>query len=180
MKAGVANHVAASRPEEAREALRVIEDTSREALAEMRRLLDVLREETEPPPPAGLEELPHLAEGARPAGVDVDLSIQATDLPPPVALVAYRIVQEAITNVIKHAAPARCQVVVRAGDGVVRIEVTDDGSRTRTHARPGHGIVGMTERAALYAGEFSATPLPDKGFRVEAILRYAPADVRGV
>jgi signal transduction histidine kinase len=180
VKSGVANHVAASRPEEAREALRVIEDTSREALAEMRRLLDVLREETEPPPPAGLEDLPHLADHARPAGVEVDLSIRATDLPPPVALAAYRIVQEAITNVIKHAAPTRCQVVVRAGDGVVRIEVTDDGSRTRTHARPGHGIVGMTERAALYGGELSAKPLPDKGFRVEASLRYAPGDVRGV
>ncbi|QYN24184.1 sensor histidine kinase [Amycolatopsis sp. DSM 110486] len=180
VKAGVANHVADSRPEEAREALRIIEETSREALSEMRRLLDVLREEAEPLSPAGLADLPQLAERVRPAGVDVDLCIDAVELPPPVALAAYRIVQEAITNVIKHAAPARCQVLVRAGDGVVRIEITDDGTRARPSAGRGHGIVGMTERAALFGGKLEAKPLPGKGFRVEASLRYAAAELSDV
>ncbi|GHE92600.1 two-component sensor histidine kinase [Amycolatopsis deserti] len=175
VKAGVANHVARSRPEEAREALRVIEETSREALGEMRRLLSALRDDTEPP--GGLADLPRLAERTAPAGVTVELDVDAADLPQPVELAAFRIVQEAVTNVVKHAAPARCRVVVRANAGEVRIEVTDDGARPRGPVRPGHGIVGMTERAALYGGELTAEPLPDKGFRVRASLRYEPAEV---
>ncbi|MFI5608703.1 sensor histidine kinase [Amycolatopsis sp. NPDC051903] len=172
VKAGVANHVADSRPEEARDALRIIEETSREALTDVRRLLDVLRDEACDPAPPGLTGLPRLARRAHAAGVDVDLAVSAGELPPPVALAVHRIVQEAITNVVKHAAPARCRVTVRAGEGVVRLEVADDGTRARGTTRDGHGLVGMAERAALHGGELTAAPLPGKGFRVEATLRY--------
>ncbi|ROS39097.1 sensor histidine kinase [Amycolatopsis thermoflava] len=175
VKAGVANHVAESRPDEAREALRIIEETSREALGEMRRLLSALREDAEPP--GELADLPRLAERAASAGVAVELDVDVADLPRPVELAAFRIVQEAVTNVVKHAAPARCRVVVRAHAGEVRIEVTDDGARSPGPVRPGHGIVGMSERAALYGGELTAEPLPHGGFRVAARLRCAPAEV---
>ncbi|NIH81534.1 sensor histidine kinase [Amycolatopsis viridis] len=178
VKAGVANHVAASRPEEARDALRVIEETSREALGDMRRLLTALRDDAEAP--AGLSDLPGLVTRAAAAGVTVELAVAAGDLPRPVGLAVYRIVQEAVTNVIKHAAPARCRVVVRDEAGTIRVEVTDDGRRSGradSPVQPGHGIVGMTERAALYDGELTAERLPEGGFRVRALLRYAPAEV---
>ncbi|MEU6999172.1 histidine kinase [Nonomuraea sp. NPDC046570] len=176
VKAGVANHVLRSRPEEAHEALRVIETSSRSALVEMRRLLGVLR--TEPPglgPLPGLAALPELAERTRLAGVAVDLDVRdAGGVPEGVGLSVYRIVQEALTNVVKHAAPARCRVLVEAGAHEVRIEVTDDGPGRRTlpAREEGHGLIGMRERVMLYGGAFEAGPGPDKGFRVRACLPY--------
>ncbi|MBB4703101.1 sensor histidine kinase [Sphaerisporangium siamense] len=176
VKAGIANHLARNRPEEALDALRVIEATSKEALAETRRLLGVLREDTGPAPAPTLAGLAELAERASVAGADVELSVRGgNDLPEPVELAAYRIVQEAVTNVVKHAAPARCRVSVLAEDGVVTIEVTDDGRGARSSAGPpGHGIVGMRERVTLYDGRFAAGPLPQGGFQVSATLRYRP------
>jgi signal transduction histidine kinase len=92
-----------------------------------------------------------------------------------VELAAYRLVQEAVTNVIKHAAPARCRVNVRVAPDVVGIEVTDDGRRAADWTgRRGHGLVGMRERAAMYDGELVAGPDPRGGFRVTATLRYQP------
>lgn len=176
VKASVANHLARDRPEEALDALRIIETTSRQALTETRRLLGVLREDTGPAPTPTLDGLAELAERAATAGVEVELSVKGGGgLPEPVELAAYRIVQEAVTNVVKHAAPARCRVNVLAGRGVVTIEVTDDGHGSRSPANPpGHGIIGMRERVTMYGGRFTAGPLPEGGFRVSATLHHQP------
>lgn len=180
VKAGVANHVARSRPEETADALRVIEDTSKQALTEMRRLLGVLRtddtERDELAPAPGLDDLPELVRRAASAGVRVALDLRADpDVPAGVSLSAYRIVQEALTNVIRHAASARCEVTVTARDGAVRIEVVDDGpSRPIPPARHqrGHGLAGMRERALVCGGEFTAGPRGGSGFQVKACLPY--------
>jgi signal transduction histidine kinase len=171
IKAGVANHVLRTRPEEAHDALRVIETESRSALAEMRDLLGVLRTDpAELGPAPGVERLSGLV--AR-VGIHVNLDVKgADDLPQGVGLSVYRIVQEALTNVVKHAGPARCRVRVEAGGGQVRIEVTDNGAG-RGHHTEGHGLIGMRERVAMYGGVFDAGPGPTgAGFRVFASLPY--------
>jgi signal transduction histidine kinase len=185
VKASVANYLIESRPQEVRATLTLIEATGREALTEMRRMLGVLRADGDHPaydalderaPAPGLAELTALAEHAAQAGVHVDLDAPADrDLPEGVALAAYRIVQEALTNVAKHAAPTRCRVRVCRTGGDVLIDVTDDGpSRTsRPVAAGGHGIIGMRERAALFGGELEAGPGPHGGFRVTARLPCA-------
>jgi signal transduction histidine kinase len=181
VKAGVANHVAGSRPEEATDALRVIEDTSRQALTEMRRLLGVLR--TDDPrqpddlaPAPSLADLPDLVRRAASSGILVTLDLRADpEVPPGVSLSAYRIVQEALTNVIRHAGPARCQVTVTAGDGEVGIEVVDDGHAGAAPSDgrlPGHGLAGMRERALVCGGEFAAGYRDGSGFQVSARLPY--------
>jgi signal transduction histidine kinase len=179
VQAGAANHVVAARPEEARDALRVIESTSRGALAEMRQLLGVLRADgtgAELSPTPGLTGLPALVERAGRVGVPVELDVRgARRLPEGVALSVYRIVQEALTNVVRHAAPARCRVSIVAGPGEVRVEVTDDGPGARVSPadRPGgHGLIGMRERVLMYGGSFHAGPRPGGGFGVSARLPY--------
>jgi signal transduction histidine kinase len=179
VKAGIANHIAEQRPEEARDALRVIDATSRSALTEMRRLLGVLREETDPvltpPDIAGLTEL---TDRVAAAGVQVDLTVtDAHDLPEAIQLACYRIVQEAVTNVVKHATTDRCRVTVDAAGAEVRIEVTDDGPvQPPLPSRVGgHGLVGMRERVAMYGGRFTAGPRPEGGFTVTATLPYKRA-----
>ncbi|WP_067833261.1 sensor histidine kinase, partial [Actinomadura kijaniata] len=176
VKSGVANHIAETRPEEAREALRVIETTSRDALAEMRRLLEVLRHDPAPgtgPVQAGVGGLEDLAEHVRAAGVEVDLAVSGGyGLPEALQLTVYRIVQEALTNVVKHAAPTRCRATVDVSPRRVSIQVVDDGA-ARPAPRPGpggHGLVGMRERVAMYGGSFSAGPRPGGGFAVTATL----------
>ncbi|WP_328758823.1 MULTISPECIES: sensor histidine kinase [Streptomyces] len=181
IKAGVANHVIATHPEEAREALTVIEDISRRALRDMRATLKVLRREPvdqqqDLQPVPGLSDLPSLVRTAEAAGVSVDLRSDCAEEPPDgVALTAFRIVQEALTNVVKHAAPTRCLVSVTAQDGVLTIGVTDDGPG------PGHrptvpggdmGLVGMRERAVAHGGTLTAGPRPGAGFRILATLPY--------
>ncbi|WP_158893828.1 sensor histidine kinase [Amycolatopsis anabasis] len=178
VKAAVGNHVAAEHPEEARDALRVIESTSRGALTEMRRLLGVLRseqstEDAELGPAPGPAALGELAELARIGGAEVDLEVQGIeDIGEGIGLSVYRIVQEALTNVVKHAAPARCRVRVTGDGRQIRIEVTDDGHRPPAHGGPGHGLIGMRERVMLYGGDFTAGPRPEGGFRVTATLPY--------
>jgi len=249
VKASVANHVLATRPEEAHNALRVIETASRSALVEMRHLLGVLRSTPVPDlvPVPGIAGLAGLAERARHAGVEVELDLRiagehagrersrennaqtealsqeqvgvrhggdrasaggracsgngselstsaygdsASDagtgvarqggdgggerLPDGVELSVYRIVQEALTNVIKHAAPARSQVSVVADGSEVRIEVIDDGPGRRLMPADGagHGLIGMRERVMMYGGVFEAGSLPRRGFRVFARLPY--------
>src|SRR5215467_10424325 len=179
VQAGVGNYVASARPEEAARALGSIEATSRGALAEMRRLLDVLRDDD----PAGpdlapahrLADLGRLITSTADGGVRVHLEVRGgqRDLPPGVDLAAYRIVQEALTNVVKHAHTAACRVVVTYEPDAVSVEITDDGRgapAAAVPARPGHGIAGMAERAGLYGGELRAGPLPGGGFQVTARL----------
>lgn len=169
VKAGVAGHVAQRRPEEAVDALRVIEQTSRAAMTEMRRTLGVLRTDsaTAPLSPApDLDALDRLADQARQAGVEVELDVRVPDagLPAGITLAVHRIVQESLTNVVKHAAPARCRVTVEVDLREVRIDVTDDGVRgADTERVGGHGLVGMRERAMMYGGTFSAGPRPRPG-----------------
>jgi signal transduction histidine kinase len=157
-------------------ALAKIERSGREALNEMRRLLGVLREPAEDAglaPQPGVAELPALAEGVRAAGLPVRLAVDGGHgaLPAAVDVSAYRIVQEALTNVLKHAGPARAEVTVGRADGAVLIEVTDDGAgAAEDRPAPGHGIVGMRERAAMFGGELLAGPRPGGGFAVRARL----------
>ncbi|MFI0356765.1 sensor histidine kinase [Actinomadura sp. 9N407] len=178
VKAGVAVHVAEARPQEALDALRVIEDTSRGSLAEMRHLLGVLRENGPPEgdlaPVPGLTGLAALVDRAAMAGVRVDLQVRATDLPEGMALAVYRIVQEALTNIVKHAAPAHGRVLIEQDASEVRIEVTDDGPGVRVLPGDpgGHGLIGMRERAMMYGGALTAGPRREGGFAVSARLPY--------
>ncbi|MGW4207363.1 sensor histidine kinase [Lentzea sp. NPDC004789] len=157
-------------PEHAYEALEVISETSRAALTEMRGLLGVLRSDADLAPSPGLAGLAQLADRASLAGVRVALDVRGdAAVPEGVGLSAYRIVQEALTNVVKHAAPASCTAVVEVTGESVRIEVTDDGPGVK-ELGAGHGLIGMRERVAVYGGTFSAGPGEDGGFRVVAEL----------
>ncbi|GAA1613586.1 sensor histidine kinase [Actinoplanes couchii] len=178
VKATVANHIADQRPAESRAALQTIERTSRSALTEIRRLLDVLRADDDPggelTPSPGTADLAGLVERLRSPRFRVDLSVTGTDdLPVAVGLTVYRIVQESLTNVMKHAEASRCQVTVRAADGMAHIEVTDDGRGRRPHrGRAGQGLIGMRERVTMYGGTLSAETRPEGGFRVAADIPY--------
>jgi signal transduction histidine kinase len=172
VKAGIANHIADQRPEEARDALRVIEATSRDTLNEMRQMLGVLRSETADLAPApGLSGLSELAERARHAGVSVTMTAPSTTLPSGLEMSVYRIVQEALTNVVKHAGPVSCTVDVTASEKEVRISVVDSGPGGTPGS--GHGLIGMRERVMMYGGTFAAGPAPAGGFAVSASIPYA-------
>ncbi|MEV5201337.1 sensor histidine kinase [Streptomyces sp. NPDC053720] len=177
VKAGVANHVLHVRPQEAHDALRVIERTSRTALNDMRRMLGVLRTPEGERQPVSLGPVPGavaLPELVGQAGAQLTVS-GVENLPDGVALAVYRIVQEALTNVAKHAGPEpHCRVVVGANGREVRIDITDDGDGWAPRARTtgGHGIVGMRERVAMYGGTLTAGPRPEGGFAVHASLPY--------
>ena len=179
VQAGVGRKVGTHRPAEALRALRAVEVSGRAAVGEVRRILGLLRDDdTQRPslnPVPGIGELAELAASVRSAGMPVELQVSADDvtLPPAVGMTVYRIVQEALTNVVKHARGARAQVRVCAGADGVRITVTDDGpagAPVRPGRADGHGIVGMRERAAAFGGTLQAAPLPGGGFRVEAFL----------
>jgi signal transduction histidine kinase len=181
VKAAVGNHVAEASPQEARDALRVIEATGRGALLEMRRTLGMLRDDTPYAPSPGLADLPTLAEQASFGDVDARVEVNATvpqeTVPESVGLAVYRIVQESLTNVVKHAAPATCQVTVTVGPDDVRVEVSDDGRRPRRGSHsPGHGLIGMRERVGVHGGDFSAGAREGGGFAVSARLPYAPVE----
>ena len=193
VQAGVGRRVGTARPGEAMRALRAVEEASRGALDELRRLLCLLRSDDEPGGPAvglapapGLGDLDSLAAMVRDAGtpVLVDLTGDATTLPPAASLTAYRIAQEALTNVVRHAPGAEATVRVEISPAGVRIEVTDTG-RADIGRTPqavgllggdgeGHGIAGMRERAAIFGGTVDAGALPRGGFRVAAFLPVAP------
>jgi signal transduction histidine kinase len=183
VQAGVTAHVLDKRPERARETLEAIEATSSRALHEMRTVLGVLREDERTPPP-GLGQLDDLAATARDAGLDVKLETIVPPMPVPAAVgsAVYRIVQESITNVIRHVGPTRVTVAVRCDPQAVEVRVTDDGRRTTSAGagadpRPaGRGILGMRERCRLLGGELEAGPVPGGGFAVMARLPLAPAE----
>jgi signal transduction histidine kinase len=162
------------------EALDAIERTGREALAETRRLLGIVRGDGEAlRPQPTLADLEELVSQVRDRGLPVELRIEgeAVSVPPGIALSAYRIVQEALTNVIKHAGPARAHVVVRYEQRELELEVADDGRgpSAGTAAGNGHGLVGMRERVALYGGDLAASAGSGGGFVVRARLPLAPA-----
>ncbi|HEY1738038.1 MAG TPA: sensor histidine kinase [Acidimicrobiia bacterium] len=177
VRAGAARLVIDKDPDEARDALAIIETASREALREMRRLVGGLREPDDSAgrlrPAPGLSDVGELVRRVEQTGTHVDLHIEGDPrpVPPGVDLSAYRIVQEAITNVVRHAGPTSAQVSLRYLPDALEIEVTDDGGTTHLDARPGagHGLIGMRERVALYGGDLTAGPYGN-GFRVGARL----------
>jgi signal transduction histidine kinase len=184
VQSGVGAHVADTQPEEAAKALAAIEATSRAALTELRRLLGVLRQNSEPrgdlAPVPGLADLDSLLAEVAKAGLAVRLRVEGTpsQLPAGVDLSAYRIVQEALTNVVKHAGPARAQVRICYGDHDVTVEVTDNGRGVMALAGDGrvgtgHGLIGMRERVAAFEGDLEVGPCPGGGFRVAARLPLA-------
>jgi signal transduction histidine kinase len=246
VQAGYGHHVIEDQPTQAREALGAIQATSREALADMRRMLGVLRQSGPEPfgpeigagpgravgpagivapaalpaanghgpapgrrtassgnaaplaPAPGLADLDRLVARIARAGVRVDLQVRGLrrELPPGIDLAAFRIVQEALTNVVKHADTPSCRVIVGYGAGELSVEITDEGQGSQVPAAAaaaaapgprspgpggpggeegeemtgGHGLIGMRERVSLYGGEFSAGPRPEQGFRVAARL----------
>jgi signal transduction histidine kinase len=177
VQAGAARRVAAARPEQAREVMTSIESTGRQALHEMRHLVGVLRNGDEPTslgPQPRLTDVAALVEQAREAGLPVTLQVEGDRRPLPagVDLSAYRIVQEALTNIRKHAGPASAEVRLRYSSGSVRIEVVDDGSGAAPGANGGRGqgLIGMRERVGMFGGRLEVGPLPQGGFRVLADL----------
>lgn len=189
VQAGVTAHVLDQRPERARETLLGIEQTSSRALQEMRTILGVLRadDDTRSPLP-GLAQVDELLQRAREAGLDIkfeETAPAAGEIPSAVATAAYRIMQESITNIIRHAGPTRVTVDVRYGRDDLEISVADEGPRA-AHAPlsreradggpPGRGIRGMSERCELLGGQCEAGPLPGGGFGVRARLPLAPGE----
>ncbi|WP_106398496.1 sensor histidine kinase [Actinocorallia populi] len=173
IQAGAAKMVIDTRPAAAREALGTIEHASRETLAGLRRMLGALRQaDTVPDSPApGLADLERLAVTTEAAGVRVDVRRRGRrdPLPAEIDLSAFRIVQEAVTNVVRHAGARSCRVSIEQRDDELAIEVVDSG-RGGTGLGGGHGIVGMRERVGLLHGDFTAGPRPEGGFRVAARL----------
>jgi signal transduction histidine kinase len=150
-------------------------DTGRQALAEMRRVLDLLRvtDGGERGPQPSVEQIEGLVAQMRSAGLRVELTVDGVPRPVPVAVgvSAYRIVQEALTNVLKHAGAARADVLVRYRPDALELQVTDDGPGTATPPQPGgHGLIGMRERTALFGGSLLAGASPGGGYRLQAVL----------
>jgi signal transduction histidine kinase len=180
VQAGAARRILTTQPALATEALDVVETTGRQALVEMRRMLGVLRSD-EPPenlaPQPSLDRLDALIDQVRDAGLDVELTVEGArrPLPPGVDVNAYRIVQEALTNVLKHAGQARATVRVRFGLRHLDLEITDNGRGAAAAILDapgdGQGLVGMRERVHLHAGALEAGPLIAGGYRVRARLQ---------
>lgn len=201
VKAAVARHVAETQPGEALESLRMIEEVSRAALNDMRQVLHVLRAAPRDGGDDGSDDLPQelrpgaddlpqellpgaddlqtLVQGAGAAGLDIEWEVTGTErLPAGAGLSTYRILQEALTNVIKHAGPTHCQLAVHCTDDEVVIDVRDDGepdhrpiNRVPT-AAGGYGLVGMRERVAMYGGELVAGPRDGGGYHLRVRLPY--------
>lgn len=181
VQAGAAAHVIDRQPEQAREALLVIQQASGEVLDELAALLQLLRvdrgDESAKAPTPGLEDLEELVASAQRAGLDVTLRVDEGfgDLPRAIGIAAYRIVQESLTNVVRHAGAASATVTLRRdSDGGRSVEIVDDGDSTHgaaTNAGTGVGIRGMRERAETTGGRLEAGPRPEGGFRVRAAWR---------
>ncbi|MGO1050009.1 sensor histidine kinase [Crossiella sp. CA198] len=187
VQAGLARYVFDTDPATASTALGTIADTSREALDEMRRVLAVLRlpadddaPEPEFDPQPGLDQIETLLERVRAAGVSAELVVTGVrrSLPPGPDLCAYRVVQESLTNVIKHALPASATVHLEYRPRELTVRITDDGDGAPAAApgSPGHGLAGMRERARLYEGSLSAGVRAHGGFEVELRLPLTPLE----
>jgi signal transduction histidine kinase len=189
IQSGVGGHVLDMQPEEARKALAAVESTSRSALEELRRVLEVLRRDDpgEPSllPTPGLADIDRLLAQCQAAGLTVTYQLRGRLAPmsPSLDLSVYRIVQEALTNVTKHAGTAQATVEITFDDEAVSINVADNGALHRNGAvlAPGqgdatkahHGIIGMRERAAMFGGSLTAGPRPEGGFEVFARLPFS-------
>lgn len=180
IQSGAAQRVFQSKPDMARDALASIETTGRQALTDMERMLGILRAtgeagETLSPQP-GLSQVDSLAAQVSEAGLPVEVTVEGTpvELPVSVDLSAYRIIQEALTNALKHAGPTHASVKVRYGSDSLELEITDDGRGASGHRVGGHnggrGLIGMRERVGLFGGELSVGPRPEGGFRIHARL----------
>jgi signal transduction histidine kinase len=189
VQAGAARRVLDSSTSDARQALLAIEDSGRNAMTELRHLLSLLApdlassDEVLPPQP-GLDLVPELVGGVGAAGLPVSLSVAGTrrELPPGLDLAAYRVVQEALTNVLKHAPAASTAVRIAYRDDDLLIEVTDDGAALTVRESggecgSGRGLLGLRERIAIYGGSLEAGPRPGGGWRVRATIPLAAVDV---
>ncbi|WP_017599462.1 sensor histidine kinase, partial [Nocardiopsis lucentensis] len=175
VQAGTALYLMENEPERAAEALATIKATSKDTLTELRGMLGVLRSADEAAPRSpvrGLDRVGELVEGARRAGIEVRVETAGRPrrLPVGTDTAAYRTVQEALTNVVRHSGAASATVRIDHRDTSLDIEVTDDGHGTVGPPEPGNGITGMAERAALLGGTVDARPLDGGGFRVRAHL----------
>ncbi|MED7924343.1 sensor histidine kinase [Nonomuraea sp. LP-02] len=175
LQAGAARRVIDTQPGRAGQALGDIETVGREALSGLRRMLGAMRhgDQSRPFDPApGLSDLDKLAATTTDAGVHVEVRRlgERRPLPPEIDVSAYRIIQEAITNVVRHAGTSRCQVSIAYGDDELAVEVLDGGRGPRRPPESGFGLVGMRERVNLLQGTFSAAPRAEGGFRVTARL----------
>ena len=175
VQAGAERRVLGDANASTREVLETVEHTGRSALTEMRRLLGMLRDDVNEPlaPQPGLGDVPTLVEQLREAGLPIELRIHgdARELPLGIELSAYRIVQEALTNALKHAGGAQATVRIRYGTESLELEIADDGAgRAALATGGGHGLVGMRERVALYGGRFDASHNPAGGFAVRVVL----------
>jgi signal transduction histidine kinase len=167
--------VLAHDPGRAIEPLEAVQATGRQALTEMSRLVGLLRDDDDPnrlAPQPGLADLEVLVAQMRDAGLPVDLVVEGIprQLPPSVDLSAYRVLQEALTNALKHAGGAKAEVLVRYGDSGLDIAVCDDGRAHGGGHRGGHGLLGMRERINVVGGELEVGPRPEGGFAVTARL----------
>jgi two-component sensor histidine kinase len=161
--------------QKAREALDAVERTASKGLSEMRRLLGALREEGESAalaPQPSLNQIDALVADVRGAGLPVELRVEGAsrELPPGIDLCAYRIVQEALTNTLKHAGPATARVLLRYAEDEVEVEITDTGAADPNGSAPGQGLAGMRERVALFGGQFEAGPQREGGYLVTGRL----------
>jgi signal transduction histidine kinase len=181
VQAAAARRLVGRRPDEAIASLGAVEEAGRAAITELQQLVGVLRRRDEGPvlaPQPGLSQLPALVTHMEQAGLPVKLRMVDVNgaVPGGVALSAYRIVQEALTNTLKHAGATRAEVTITLRDSRLEVEILDDGrgkpSAGALDAAPGgKGLVGMRERVAVYAGTLDAGPRPDGGYRVHAVLR---------
>jgi signal transduction histidine kinase len=175
LQAGAAEQVLAASPERARESLMTIQDTGREAIVELRRMLGLLRDPVAGAslaPEPGVDRLDALLEQVRAAGLPVELTVEGEPrrLPPGIDRSAYRIVQEGLTNTLKHAGPAHASVRLRYDDRALELEVLDDGRGPCGTSGGGFGLLGMRERAALYGGVLAADARPGGGYALRARL----------
>ena len=179
VQAGAAEEMLRVDPSRALEPVRAVQETGRQALVEMKRLVGMLREGDEEAglaPQPGVADVERLVAQMREAGLGVELRVEGTPRPVPIGvdLSAYRVVQEALTNALKHGAGGRAVVTLRYGDGELALEVADDGRGVATSGQ-GHGLAGMRERVGIFGGSFEAGPRVGGGFAVRASLPFEGA-----
>jgi signal transduction histidine kinase len=179
VQAAAATEMLKHDPERASQPLAAVEETGRQALVEMGRLVGLLREGEHfgLAPQPGLDDLDALAAQVTEAGLPVEVRIEGARRPVPLGidLSAYRVIQEALTNALKHAGRARAHVLVRFETDALEVEVVDDGSGGAPMHSGGHGLIGMRERVSVFGGEFHAGPRPGGGYTVRARMPFGSA-----